>query len=35
MNLTKLPKELVYRYKTSIDDFDIDDDSTVDGIVYM
>lgn len=34
MNLTKLPKELVYRYKTSIDDFDIDDDSTVDGIVY-
>lgn len=34
MNLTKLPQEIIYRSKISIDDFDIDDESSADGILY-
>lgn len=34
MNLTKLPQELIFYRKESIDDYDIDSDSSVDAIIY-
>lgn len=34
MDLTKLPQELIFSHKTSIDDYDIDNDSSADGILY-
>lgn len=34
MDLTKLPQELIFLHKESIDDYDIDDQLSVDGILY-
>ena len=34
MDLTKLPQELVFHQKESIDDYDIDDDSSADGLLF-
>ena len=34
MDLTKLPQELIFFHKQSIDDYDIDNESSVDGILY-
>ena len=34
MDLPKLPKELFYKDKESIYDFDIEDNLSVDGILY-
>lgn len=34
MDLTKLPQELIFLHKESIDDYDIDDQLSADGILY-